>query len=216
MFRRTSGVMEKVPATEDRRMRDEPDGAEFGTDGERAMAVPTADRPLPPPAYAVPLAGPRPNPMLPASEHESSVVVSRQRLSVASLLGAVAGIALVAVGLIAVLRGGLGGPIDEPVVEVMGLTHTPLLGLVDIGMGLLLLLAAVTASRGALALLGSLGIVAGAVALAETSEVQQRLAAESAFGWMWIGAGALIALTAWMLPVYDREVRKVRDEVHAG
>ena len=203
MFRRTSGVMEKVPATEDRRMRDEPDGAEFGTDGERAMAVPTADRPLPPPAYAVPLAGPRPNPMLPASEHESSVVVSRQRLSVASLLGAVAGIALVAVGLIAVLRGGLGGPIDEPVVEV-------------IGMGLLLLLAAVTASRGALALLGSLGIVAGAVALAETSEVQQRLAAESAFGWMWIGAGALIALTAWMLPVYDREVRKVRDEVHAG
>ena len=50
-------------------------------------------------------------------------------------------------------------PIDDPVVEVLGFTHTPLLGLVDIGMGLLLLAGGGRASRGLLTFLGLVAVV---------------------------------------------------------
>ena len=94
--------------------------------------------------------------------------------------------------------------------QVVGYDHTPLLGLIDIGMGVLLLFAAAASSRAALSFLGLAAVVAGAVAIAEPDELRQRLAVEPSFGWVWLIGGAIIALAAWMLPVYERETRRVR------
>lgn len=166
-------------------------------------------RPLPPPAYGTVVERPVVT-ARPPVEHDVESVFTSQRFSVASVLAALAGVALVAIGLIALLRGGLGGPIDEPVVDVLGVTHTPLLGVIDVVMGVLLLAVAAGASRGGLVFLGLLGVIAGAVALAEPAELQESLAVERPFAWAWLLGGALIALAAWILPVYDRQVSRTR------
>jgi len=53
------------------------------------------------------------------------------RFSPAAIAAGIGGILLLALGLIAIARGGLSGSITEPVVEVVGFSHTPLLGLID-------------------------------------------------------------------------------------
>ncbi len=181
-------------------------GREPGVDGrgdEQRLVV--DDRPLPPPVARTI----QPAPVF-TDRTSSDSTVSRQSFSVAAVLGAIAGLALLVIGIIALLRGGLDGPIDEPVVSVMGFTHTPLLGLVEIAFGLLLLASAATASRSALTFLGLVAIVAGAVAIAEPEQLADRFAVERSLGWAWVIGGAAVAVAAWLFPVYERETRRVR------
>ena len=64
--------------------------------------------------------------------------------------------ALLLIGLIALVRAGTDGPWDQPVVEVLGFTHTAILGIIEIAFGVCLLLCAVTLSRGAATFFGAL------------------------------------------------------------
>ena len=59
------------------------------------------------------------------------------------IVGAV-GTVLLLFGLIAFVRAGTDGPWDQPVVEVLGFTHTATLGIVEMAFGVLLLLSAVS------------------------------------------------------------------------
>ena len=59
---------------------------------------------------------------------EKSVRRSYQsQFALDSIVAGVVGLGVVVVGLIAVLRAGLSGPIDEPIVEILGFNHTALL-----------------------------------------------------------------------------------------
>jgi peptidoglycan/LPS O-acetylase OafA/YrhL len=129
------------------------------------------------------------------------------RSSPAAIVGGIAGAILLVLGAIAVARGGLSGPITEPAVEVVGFTQTPLLGLIEAGVGLILLLCALWGTRASMIFLGTLIAIAGIVVVATPDSFADTLAAESSYGWFLIIVGAVVALVALFVP--DRSSRVV-------
>jgi hypothetical protein len=82
-----------------------------------------------------------------AAATERRVVTSR-RVDPAAILAVIGGIALGVVGAAAMTRAGLSSPLDEPVVQVAGADHTAILGMIELGAGLLLLWAGLGRDRG--------------------------------------------------------------------
>jgi hypothetical protein len=155
--------------------------------------------PLPPP-----VADPRvtPDPRLAPTPQ----VTTSRWISPVAIVTGLAGVVLLALGLIAIARGDLDGSLRDPVVTVGGLDHTPLLGVIEAGVGLLLLLAAATASRPASIVLGTLLAVAGIVVIATPESFDDSLAVESSYGWLLLAIGTVVALTALLLPDTSRRV----------
>src|SRR5436190_9620271 len=54
-------------------------------------------------------------------------VVSHRRFDPAATVTVVAGVVLAVIGAVAMARAGLSGPLDQPVVQVAGTTHTAIL-----------------------------------------------------------------------------------------
>ena len=119
------------------------------------------------------------------------------------LVSLVAGVGVVIVGIVALIRAGVEGSLARPVVEVAGYTHTAWLGIAEIGLGLLLVLAGTGAwGRGLSVLLGAASVVAGALVLAVPEEMPEELGLEKDFGWPLLILGAVVALCALALPVW--------------
>jgi hypothetical protein len=95
----------------------------------------------------------------------------------------VAGVASLVFGVGAVSLGGLAGPVTAPVVKVFSYTHTPLLGLIEIGVGLILVVAAfVPGGRWVAGPVGVGLVVAGALVITEIEWIRTELAAGRRFG----------------------------------
>jgi hypothetical protein len=125
-------------------------------------------------------------------------------------LGLAAGAALAVVGSVALLRTGIDGTWFRPQIEVLDADHTALLGALEIGAGLLLLLAGLMGSRVAVAILG-LAMALGATAMAiEPEGLQRELAIESWWAWTLAAAGVVLTLAALQAP---RERRKTLVDV---
>lgn len=108
-------------------------------------------------------------------------------------------------GVIALLRAGVDASLADPTVDIFGYSHTAWLGLAEIGLGLLLVLAGTGAwGRPLSVLLGAAAIVAGVLVLAEPDQMPAELGMEKGFGWPLVGLGALVALAAMALPVWRR------------
>ena len=147
------------------------------------------------------------------AEDTAPAVVRERSWSFApgQLVSLVAGSALVAVGAVALVRAGLGEPLDAPIVEVLGYQHTAWLGLAEIGLGALLMLAGTGPwGRWLSVLLGATAVVAGVVVLAEAGALPDELAAERDFGWPLVGLGAVVAVAAMALPVWRSTYTNVR------
>jgi hypothetical protein len=114
---------------------------------------------------------------------------------------------LIVLGLIAVARGGLSGPLTEPVVDVVGFSHTPLLGLIEAGTGLILFLCALWGTRASTLFVGVLVAIAGIVVAAAPDAFASSLATESSYGVFLIVLGGIVALTSLLIP--DRSSRVV-------
>jgi hypothetical protein len=128
------------------------------------------------------------------------------------LVSLVGGLMLTAVGLIAIIRAGLDTPLDTPVVSVMGWDHTAWLGVAEVGAGLLLVLAGVSAAAGrpVSVLVGSLLVVGGILVLAEEQARPVELGIERSFGWPLVAFGAVVALAALVLPAWrTRSVEEI-------
>ena len=81
--------------------------------------------------------------------------------SFGQLLTMLVGGALVVLGVFALIETGVDTPLDQPVEDVLGYAHTPLLGIIEIGVGaLLVLLSLRPGGRWFAAVLG-LGLVLG-------------------------------------------------------
>jgi hypothetical protein len=129
------------------------------------------------------------------------------------LVSLAVGVGFVIAGLLALVRAELDGSLSEPVVEVLGFTHTAWLGVAEIGLGLLLILAGTGAwGRPLSVLLGSGMVIAGVLVLAEPSQMPEELGIEEAYGWPLVLSGALVAVAALVLPVW-RTYRGDRNEV---
>jgi hypothetical protein len=116
------------------------------------------------------------------------------------LLAIATGAALAVLGAVALVRTGIDGTWFRPRVEVLDADHTALLGAVEIGAGLLLLLAGLTGKRVPVAIVG-LAIALGATAMAiEPEELQRELAIERWWAWTLAAAGVVLTLGTLQAP----------------
>ena len=119
-----------------------------------------------------------------------------------AIVAALVGLFVLLVGLLAVTRGGFDGPMDTPVVSVLGFTHTTTLGLIEILLGGSLLLSGATRSRSAALFFGSVLGIAAFVGAVQTESFKNNLALESGFAWLMVFGGLMVVLAALLLPRY--------------
>jgi hypothetical protein len=127
------------------------------------------------------------------------------------LISLAVGVGFIALGLVAMIRAGIDGNFDEPTVEVLRLSHTAWLGLGEVALGVLLVIAGTGAWGRFLSVpIGALMVIAGVLVLAEPTEIPERLGMERDYGWVLVLFGALVTLAAMVLPVWrTRHVREL-------
>jgi hypothetical protein len=121
-----------------------------------------------------------------------------------AIIAALVGLALLLVGLIAVTRGGFDGKMSDPVVEVLGFTHTTTLGLIEVALGVFLLIAGASRSRAGAMFFGAVLGVGGFVGAVQTESFRSSLALESSMAWLAVIAGVVVVLSALMMPRFAR------------
>ena len=119
------------------------------------------------------------------------------------IISMIAGVGFIIVGVIAVVRAGVDTPLSAPVVTVLGYTHTAWLGLIEIGAGLLLMLAGLDPfARAGSAVLGALLVIAGVLMHAIPEDMPSQLAIDKDMGIPVAIVGAVVALAALILPAW--------------
>jgi hypothetical protein len=136
-------------------------------------------------------------------------VTTTSRVAADALVAALVGIALVTVGLIAVVRAGLTPPLQEPVVSVVGFGHTALLAVLEIAIGIALLSSGAARSRGAEVFSGAMLFVGGVVGAVQTDSFTRNFALESTWAGLLAFAGAIVVLAALLLPRVTRQSTRV-------
>ena len=121
--------------------------------------------------------------------------------SVGQLLTMLVGAALVVLGVFALIETGIDTPLNEPIEQVMGYDHTPLLGIIEVGAGALLILFSLRpGGRWFVAVLGLALVLGGLLVLAEIDWTVEELGAESSYAWIPIVAGLVTLLSSLLTP----------------
>jgi putative copper export protein len=135
---------------------------------------------------------------------ESRRVVRRSwaRFSVSQIVHGACALFLLILGGVTVGRAGFGDGIGTHTVEVLGITTTAMIGLVELFLGLLLLCAALAPEgRGFGGFIGVLLFVGGIIVAAGSDNMLNDLHTEGALGWIGIIVGAVSMLAA-VLPTF--------------
>ena len=132
-----------------------------------------------------------------------------RRFAFDSVIVGIAGVALTTIGLIVITRGGFDGPMDQPIVDVIGFTHTTTLGLIEIGLGLCLLISAAARSRSVATFFGLVLGVGGIVGAVQTESFRRSLALESGLAWLAVITAAVIVLVSLLMPRMARTSTRV-------
>jgi len=125
-----------------------------------------------------------------------------RRFAPDAVIAAVVGLVLLVVGLLAMVRGGFDGPMEDPVVEVLGFTHTTTLGIIEAVLGACLLIAGASAWRSGAIFFGSVLAIGGFIGAVQTESFVSSLALESGHAWIAALAGAVVVASALLLPRY--------------
>jgi hypothetical protein len=121
------------------------------------------------------------------------------RWSLGSVLVLLAGAALAVLGVVAAARTGINDTWYRPVEQVAGLRHTPLLAVVETGVGVLLVIAGLAGARGLAAAVCIAGAIAAGVAAIEPELVAEKLALPRWWAITLAAAGAGLAMVS-MVP----------------
>lgn len=116
--------------------------------------------------------------------------------SIADAVTTAIGGALAAAGGVALARAEVDSTWYEPVAQVAGADHTPLLAAAELAVGVLIVLVGVARGRILSTLFGAALAVGGAVLAVQADEVRTELAVEPWWAWLLCGAGVLTALMA--------------------
>lgn len=125
---------------------------------------------------------------------------SQQRYAVDSVIVGVVGLIFTVIGLLAITRAGVHGPMDAPVVKVIGFTHTETLGLIEAAMGLVLLICAASTSRAASIFFGIVLGIGALVGALQTDSFRHSLALESGLAWLAVIAAIVVVLASFLVP----------------
>jgi hypothetical protein len=142
--------------------------------------------------------------------------------SPAQFVSLIVGVAAVVFGIVALAKTGIhGDSLRSPHREVWSFHHTPLLAVVEIGFGVLLILASVSAgaSRVFMALLGVLAVAFGVLIVADAwpARMHRWFGVHDRNGWLFIITGGVVVLAGLLLPTFSRpETRTVREVRHVG
>jgi len=131
---------------------------------------------------------------------EQRVATTGRAFAPDSFVVGLVGLALLVIGLIAMVRAGFDGPMDDPVVNVIGFTHTATLGVIEAAVGLLLLISAAMRSRGGAMFFGLVLGVGGIVGAVQTDSFRRSLALESGLAWLAVAAAAVVVLVSLLMP----------------
>jgi hypothetical protein len=119
----------------------------------------------------------------------------------AQVVSAIGGVVLLAFGIFAIARTGLDSPLSDPTRHVFGLQHTAAIGLVEVLLGAVLVLCALTpVARGLSALIGIALVVGGIVLLAGSDQLLADLHTEHGLGWLGVIVGGAVLLSALVVP----------------
>jgi len=137
--------------------------------------------------------------------------------SPAQFVALVVGVAAIVFGIVALAKTGIhGDSLRSPHREVWSFHHTPLLAVVEIGFGVVLVLASVSAgvSRAFMALLGALAVAFGVVIVADAwpARMHRWFGVHHRNGWLFIITGGVVLLAGLVLPTFDRPERRVVHE----
>ena len=146
----------------------------------------------------------------PVSQAASVQTVRSMTVDPSAIIAGIVGVALLVLGGITAARAGFDGPFDESDVMVAGYSATALLGLIEIGFGLFLVLAAVSRSQGAILFVGIIGLVASLVAVFEPPARDGALALERGLA-VWFAIAMAIVVISALIPSIRRRssVRRV-------
>ena len=152
--------------------------------------------------------------VVPVGAPVGAAVIARQattrRFYADAIVAAVVGLVMLVVGLLVVVRAGLGGDLREPVVQVLGFSHTAILGLVEAALGAVLLVSGATSSRSGAVFFGAIAGIAGFIGAVQTASFARSLALETSMAWWVCVVGAVVALTALVAPRWYSRTTEVR------
>ncbi len=90
--------------------------------------------------------------------------------------------------------------LSDPKVEVLGYTHTALLGLVEVGIGAALLIIAAFGVRALATFFGTVLAIASFVAAVEATRLEARLGLDSGLAWVAFAAGLVVVISSLLIP----------------
>jgi hypothetical protein len=165
---------------------------------------------LPPPVMQDPSVVEPPTTYVPANTPVTvDEVTSTRRFSWPAVLAGALGVGMIVWGVIVMARAGLDGPFQDPVVSVAGLSANALSGAIVAGLGLLMLISALTASRSAIVFAAIITGIAAVVGIFEPDvghgalDIERELPVIIA-----IGAGVVLLAVA-VVPNMQRRVHRV-------
>jgi hypothetical protein len=133
--------------------------------------------------------------------------------SPAQIVAMLVGAFLAILGGVALARTGINfADLDASRAQVAGLEHTPILGLTELIVGLVLVgsAAADSAPRGTMSFFGSLILLFGIITVIEPTAFNRALGTSSGHGWLYAILGAVLVVTAMVAPVvFDSDRRTV-------
>jgi hypothetical protein len=134
---------------------------------------------------------------------ETVRTVRTTRYTPSAVVAGVVAIAMLVLGGITVARAGFDGSLGRPVVTVAGFTATALLGLIVLGFGAVLLVAAVARQRNVILVLGIIGGVAGLIVVFEPTVGGDSLSIERGLG-IWVAIAMAAIVVSALLPTVSR------------
>jgi len=145
-----------------------------------------------------------------ARRPEETVETVKDRWDIGSVLAVAAGVALVLLGIVALVRTGVDSSWYSPVVSVVGVDHTAALGAVELGVGVLLVLAGLAHARAVAALVALVAGIAAAVVAIEPDTIDRDVALDRGFATALAVAGVTLALALVMAPrrKVERRIRR--------
>ncbi len=141
---------------------------------------------------------------------DTRVATSRLVVSPGQVIAGVLGLVVAVIGIMAVSRGGIDGSMNVPMVRTAGVDQSAMLGAVELGVGLLLILGALSyAARSLIVAVGVVMVLGGVFVGAAGTIILRDLGTVHGTGWV-IMVGGIIAIVAGSLGRMVRTRRSVK------